>query len=80
MAAWYETMTCTICAKTIGRRWFWQDKPRLVGRDGKIRDAAYVEEATASSLLATHALVCHDCYLHRFADVQALAQTADKGT
>ena len=74
--AWYETKSCALCAKTIGKRRFWQDKPRLVAPDGQARDCAYVEADSVSQLLPTHVLVCHDCYLHRFGEVKALAGKA----
>lgn len=51
--AWYETKACELCGKQIGKKWFFQTKPRLVGPDMSVRDAAYVEEADASTLLAT---------------------------
>ena len=76
--AWYESQSCALCKKTIGKRRFWQDKPRLVGPDKDVQDCAYVEEEAARALGATHALVCHDCYLNRFGDVQALV--ASKNT
>jgi hypothetical protein len=70
--AWYETQTCVLCKKTIGKRRFWQEKPRLVGPSKDIRDCAYVDDDTAKQLAGTHRLVCHDCYLNRFGEVQAL--------
>ena len=70
--AWYESETCAVCGKKIGKRYFWQDKPRLVGPEKNVRDCAYIDEASARSLAATHKLVCHTCYLNRFGDVQAL--------
>jgi hypothetical protein len=73
---WYETKTCALCGTVIGKRRFWQDKPRLVAPGGQARDCAYVEEANVPELLSTHILVCHGCYLHRFGEVKALA---DKG-
>jgi hypothetical protein len=77
--AWYDTKTCALCAKTIGKRYFWQDKPRLVGAEGDVRDCAYVPEDKVPALLATHVLVCHACYLHRFGEVKALAGKARQG-
>lgn len=75
MAAWYETQSCALCGKTVGKRRFWQDKPRLVGRDTHVRDCAHIDEETARTLLGDGLkLVCHDCYLHRFGDVQRLAR------
>jgi hypothetical protein len=74
--AWYETKPCGLCGKNIGKRWFWQDKPRLVARDGDVRDCAYVDEGSVRDFLRTHILVCHDCYLHRFGEVKALAEKA----
>ena len=72
--AWYDTKTCALCAKTIGKKWFWQDKPRLVGSGDAVRDCAYVPEDKAEALLASHVLVCHSCYLNRFGEVKALVQ------
>jgi len=70
--AWYETKPCAVCKETIGKRRFWQDKPRVVGPGGAVRDAAYIEAKELNGLLATHRLVCPSCYFNRFGDVRAL--------
>jgi len=71
--AWYQNKTCAVCAKTIGKRYFWQDKPRLVDASGNARDTAYIAEEQAAGLLETHLLVCPPCYFHRFGEAKALA-------
>jgi hypothetical protein len=48
--AWYDAWKCELCEKTIGRRFFWQAKPRLVGPGRDVRDAAYVTEGEADAL------------------------------
>jgi hypothetical protein len=70
--AWYDSQSCAVCNNKIGKRYFWQDKPRLVGPNKEVLDCAYVDEDKARALAATHKLVCHACYLNRFGDVQAL--------
>jgi hypothetical protein len=72
--AWYETKSCALCGETIGKRRFWQDKPRLVAAGGQARDCAYVDAAKVPDLLTRHVLVCHGCYLHRFGEVKELAE------
>jgi hypothetical protein len=76
--AWYDDKTCALCARTIGKKWFWQDKPRLVARDGTVRDCAYVDAADVAGLLQTHVLVCHSCYLNRFGEVKALVDASPR--
>jgi hypothetical protein len=71
--AWYDTRQCELCEKTIGRRFFWQAKPRLVGRDRDVRDAAYVTDSDSEALLKRYRLVCADCYFNRYGDVERLA-------
>jgi hypothetical protein len=75
--AWYETRACALCEKTIGRKWFFQTKPRLVAAGGDALDAAYVTDERAGTLLRTHVLVCSSCYFNRFGDVQALVARHD---
>ena len=76
--AWYETQSCALCSKTVGKRRFWQDKPRIVGPERRVRDCAHIDEGAARALLADgHRLVCHDCYLHRFGDVQRLVRGSE---
>lgn len=71
--SWYERQTCAVCEKTIGRKYFWQDKPRVVDAGGKARDAGYLSEEQATEHLRTEILVCPGCYFNRFGDVTAVA-------
>jgi len=71
--AWYESRACALCGAVIGKRWFWQEKPRLVAAGGEVLDAGYVDDARAPAVLATHVFACTSCYFNRFGELTALA-------
>ena len=70
--AWYETKTCALCGKTIGRRRFWQQGPRLVGPSRDVRCGDHLTEAEVEPLLATHRVACASCFYDRLNEVMAL--------
>ena len=67
---WYESHTCSVCNAPLRKRWFWQTTHRLCGADGVARDINYIDEARGTALLATHVLVCGDCYSNRLGEVE----------
>jgi hypothetical protein len=71
--AWYEGRPCAVCEKPIGRRFFWQDKPRLVDASGNAKDAAYLTEEEANRLAPHFVLACPSCYFGRFGDAKLAA-------
>jgi hypothetical protein len=71
--AWYEERPCGVCGKTIGKRYFWQAKPRLLDASGSTRDCAYVAAEQADALLRTHVLACAPCYFERFGEAKVIA-------
>jgi len=67
--AWYETTACAVCGKTIGKRYFWQPKPYVLGSTGNLRPARKLAPEPTDSHV-----ICAACLLDRFDAVQALRE------
>jgi len=80
MGQWYEGQHCEVCDGALKRTRLFGKPPRLVTADGTTRDVSYVDTGRADELRASHALVCGNCYLNRYADVLNTARARSRST
>ncbi len=62
---WYEGKSCALCGKPFGKVHWWDNKPALLGPDGKSIESTDLEPEKVAELLETHKPICWTCHLDR---------------
>jgi hypothetical protein len=65
-ASWWEGFPCDVCGKPLRRGWFWQERPRAVGRDSGSIDVRATDLASCSGAGKRFVVSCTDCYRNHY--------------
>lgn len=63
---WWVGFPCDVCGTPLRRGWFWQERPRAVGRGSESIDIRSTDLASCSGEGKRFVVACTDCYHHHY--------------
>ena len=72
---WWVGFPCDVCAKSLTKGWFWQERPRVVDRDARSYDIRSASREACEGPAKRYVVACTDCYHHAYGRVKGATAT-----